>query len=263
MTGSSQTQETAPATGVRLQARAAAAALQFLTVYPALVHSQIAARELGASVGYFPLVGLLLGLSLAAFGWVARAVLPLSVACALVIGAWELFTGALHLDGFLDSCDGLFGGRTPADRLRILRDHRVGAYAVAGGVIVLLLRYSALLAAGLPLTGLVLAAVCGRWTISLSLVALPYARPDGLGRAMKDHAGPAQAAVATVTALAVLVTLGGLTGLIAAAAAALIAAAWAVVVMQRLPGMTGDTYGAACVLVETGVLVLLSARLWP
>ncbi|NPV08440.1 MAG: adenosylcobinamide-GDP ribazoletransferase [Anaerolineae bacterium] len=262
MTGSSLTQETAPATGLRLQARGAAAALQFLTVYPALVRSRFAEQELGASVGYFPLAGLLLGLSLAAFGWVARAIFPLPVACVLVIGVWELFTGALHLDGFLDSCDGLFGGRTLEDRLRILRDHHVGAYAVAGGVTILLLRYSALLAAGLPLTGLVLAAVCGRWAISLSLVALPYARPDGLGRAMKDHAGPAQAAVATVTAVAALVALSGVTGLIALALGAVTAAAWAAVVMRRLPGMTGDTYGATCVLVETSVLLLLSARLW-
>jgi adenosylcobinamide-GDP ribazoletransferase len=250
-----------PVTGLRLQGRSLAAALQFLTVYPPLIRSQITVRELGAAVSYFPLVGLVLGLSLALLAWGAKAVLPLTVACALTLGLWEALTGALHLDGFLDSCDGLFGGHTPEDRLRILRDHHVGAFAVAGGVVMLLLRYAALLAGGLPLTGLVLATICGRWAIALSIAAMPYARPSGLGRAMKDHAGPTQAVVATAIALVGLVALGGLTGLAAALVTLLVTGVWAVVVMRRLPGMTGDTYGAACYLTETAVLVLLSSRL--
>jgi len=39
----------------------------------------------------------------------------------LVLTAWVVLTGALHLDGFCDLCDGLFGGRTPEDRLRIMQ----------------------------------------------------------------------------------------------------------------------------------------------
>ena len=82
-------------------------------------------------------------------GWLdaaLRLVFPGSVAAALVLVAWVALTGALHLDGFLDACDGLLGGGTPEERLRIMRDERVGAFALAGGILLLLVKYSALAA---------------------------------------------------------------------------------------------------------------------
>src|SRR5438128_442116 len=99
------------------------AALQFLTLMPPVVRRPFTRDELGRAVGFFPVVGLLLG------GWLAGADrlcewlrLPPGVAAVFVLVAWVTATGALHLDGLLDSCDGLFGGGTPDDRLRIMRD---------------------------------------------------------------------------------------------------------------------------------------------
>src|SRR5512137_1301144 len=158
-------------------------ALQFLTVAP-LPARLFTPLEMGRAVGYFPMVGALLGCVLALLDRGLNAVWPASVASALVLAAWVGLTGALHLDGFLDTCDGLLGGHSPEERLRIMRDERVGAFAVTGGVLLLLVKYAALAALPGRAPALILAPTLGRWGMALAIAAFPYARPEGLGRAM-------------------------------------------------------------------------------
>jgi adenosylcobinamide-GDP ribazoletransferase len=86
--------------------------------------------------------------------------------------------------------------------------------------------------------------------MALAVVAFPYARPEGLGRCMKDHAGWPQAALAGVTALATAALAATWLGLIVFALAAAAAVIGAVFVLRRIPGLTGDVYGALCELLE-------------
>jgi adenosylcobinamide-GDP ribazoletransferase len=190
------------------------AAVQFLTIVPPLVRRSFAPMELGRAVGYFPLVGLLIGGFVIGLNRLLALFLPSNVTAALVLTGWILCTGALHLDGFLDSCDGLFGGRTPEDRLRILRDERVGAFAVIGGVLLLLVKYQALTAIPYRSAALCLAPILGRWGMAVTVVAFPYARAEGLGRAMKDHAGSRQALLASAIAIAAAWFTAGWLGLV-------------------------------------------------
>ena len=132
------------------------AAVQFLLISPAFIRRPFTARELGAAVGFYPLVGLILGGLLVGLDWLSGWLFPPLVRSALVLTGWVLLTGALHLDGFLDACDGLLGGFTPERRLEIMRDERVGAYALSGGILLLLIQFSALSALdGGRLAGLV------------------------------------------------------------------------------------------------------------
>ena len=166
---------------------ALAAALQLLTIIPPLVRRTFTDREMGRAVGWFPLVGALLGAGLAVLDAAGRAIVPVPVAATLVLAAWIIGTGALHLDGFLDACDGLLGGHTPEDRLRIFRDERVGAFAVIGGVLLVLLKYSVLVGLEHRATAIIVIPTLGRWLMALAVVRYPYARPQGLGRI---HARP-------------------------------------------------------------------------
>jgi len=237
-----------------------AAAIQFLTLAPPLVRRPFTLAEMGRAVGYFPLVGALLGGALAILDRGLGIILPVSVTSALVLAAWVIFTGALHLDGFLDACDGLLGGHSPEVRLRILRDERVGAYAVAGGVLLLLVKYTALAAVPARTMALLLAPTLGRWGITLAVVAFPYARPEGLGRAMKDYAAWRQGALATGITLVAAWFIGGWLGLAAVALAGVTTWAGARFTLARLPGLTGDIYGAICEVVETLVLLCFALR---
>jgi adenosylcobinamide-GDP ribazoletransferase len=232
------------------------AAVQFLTIAPPLLRRPFTDAELGRAVGHFPLVGALIGGFLVGFDYLLALFLPSNATAALVLTGWILCTGALHLDGFLDSCDGLFGGRTPEDRLRILRDERVGAFAVIGGVLLLLVKFQALAALSQCSPALCLAPVLGRWGMAVAVVAFPYARAEGLGRTMKDHARWHQAFLASAIALIVAWIAAGWHGMVLLLLAGALLFLVARFVLGRLPGLTGDIYGALCELLE--LLVLLS-----
>lgn len=240
---------------IRANVTAWIAAVQFLTIAPPLLRRSFAPAEFGRAVGYFPLIGLFIGVFLIGLDRLFALFLPSGVAAALLLTGWILCTGALHLDGFLDSCDGLFGGRTPEDRLRILHDERVGAFAVIGGVLLLLVKFQALAALHNRNAALCLAPVLGRSGMAVAVVAFPYARIEGLGRAMKDHAGWSQALLASAIAIVSAWFAAAWVGLILLLLGGVLMFVLSRFVLTRLPGLTGDIYGALCELLE--VLVLL------
>ena len=237
-------------------------AFQFLTVAPPLLRRTIAPDELGRSVAFFPLVGLAVGLLLNGLYWLLSAIFPQVLVAAMVVGVWIACSGALHFDGFLDAVDGLLGGRTADDRMRILRDARVGAFAVAGGVTMLLLKFAAI--GGIGTGALIVAPLLGRWVISWAVVLFPYARAEGLGREMKDNAGWPQAVGASAISLAALVLLAPSIGIAATFTAVVVVGlcAWLLIrfTLARIPGLTGDIYGALCEVGETVCIVTLAAN---
>lgn len=245
--------------GLRLQVNAFVAATQFLTLVPPIIRRPFAAAELGGSVAYFPAVGLMLGLVLLGLDELSALALPADVGNVLVLVAWVALSGALHVDGFLDSCDGLLGGRTPEQRMEIMRDHRVGAFALVGGVLLFLLKFVSLGAVAHRASALLIVPLVGRWAMSLAMVAFPYARPQGVGRMLKDNVRGAHLVVATAVALIAVTVVGGWRGLAALTAGGVATFGIARYALWRIPGLTGDVYGAVCELVEATALLLLVA----
>lgn len=244
-------------------------AFGFLTVFPVPARGvEDGPAGYGRAFSWFPVVGLALGAVMAAAGFVFSLVLPAGVSAALVVALWVFLTGGLHLDGLMDSCDGLFCSKPPDERLTIMRDSRVGAFGVLGAVVVILVKYSALAAlfelpAVSPMfAALVAAPVLGRWAMALAVVAFPYHRHgDTLGGTFVAGAGRRQLALASASGLAILgglVAGGGSLAPFAALAAgtiATVAVAW--FALSRLPGLTGDVYGATCEVVEAAALVAI------
>lgn len=235
------------------------AALQFLTITPPLVRRPFTLPELARGVGFYPLVGLLIGLTLYLADGLFGLVFPNQINSALILALWVLLSGALHLDGFLDACDGLFGGSTVESRLRILHDERVGAFALAGGILLLLVKFTAIANSPLKDAALIIAPTLGRWGIAVALFAFPYAREEGLGRALKDHVTWRQLVLASFTALIAAWLIVDWRGIMVAGVAALVVWLGAVFTLHRIPGLTGDVYGAINELVEVAVLLTLIA----
>ena len=119
----------------------------------------------------------------------ARQGLPSLVVGALLVAALLVLTRALHTEGFLDCCDGLFGGYTSEDRLRILRDTHVGAFAVIGGAALILTKWSLL--ASTPdeaRIGLLLVFPClSRFGMLATMACFSYVRKQGLGTSFQEH----------------------------------------------------------------------------
>jgi adenosylcobinamide-GDP ribazoletransferase len=240
-------------------------ALRFLTVLPIPVARDTDYGRVGRSLVFFPLIGLLLGLLLAGLDWALDRVLPVSVTSAILLAVLVLVTGATHLDGFIDTCDGMVAGKTPQQRWEIMRDSRVGAFGVVGACCFLLLMYVSL--TNLPESSrtwaLVLMPVLGRWAVVCAIWAFPYARPEGLGRAFKDQARWWMVALATVAALAVSVAGLWLTGLAIVLGVALLTLLLCVVLKWKFAGLTGDTYGAVIVMGElTGLILVIALPSW-
>ena len=238
-------------------------ALQFLSSLPIHLPGMPQPQELGRSLLFYPLVGLLFGLLL----WGLNALLagtPLMLHAALLLTLWVLLSGGLHLDGLADSADAWLGGFGDRERtLTIMKDPRSGPIAVVTLVLVLLLKFCALLALIEQQHSAVLLIVplIGRSALLAVFLTTPYVRAGGLGQALADHL-PRRAGW-WVLALCALgcVFLTGVAGVWALGLAAIGFVWLRRVMMQRLGGTTGDTAGALLELLEVLVLVGLALRL--
>jgi len=220
-------------------------ALGFLTAFGG------AAEPDRRSIAWFAPVGALVGFVVGAVWWGAGEGWSSSlIAATVAVAADAAVTGMLHLDGLADSADGL-GARDRERALAIMRDHSVGAYGTSALVLDLLLKSAALGALAergevLP----VIAAFAVSRAAALPLAAaLPYARPEGTGRALHGLS-PRVAAAGLVLAVALAVPAPGT--LVAAAA---VVAAVGLIAHRRLGGVTGDVLGAAIELTATAALV--------
>jgi adenosylcobinamide-GDP ribazoletransferase len=125
---------------------------------------------LSESLPYFPLVGLLLGVLMAAFYWACSFVLPHALTLALTLGLGLLVTGGFHEDGWADVCDGMGGAYTRQRVLEIMKDSRVGAFGAMGLTWMLLSRFCVFL--NLPLAWVILALILGQSISRLAAIAL-------------------------------------------------------------------------------------------
>ncbi len=243
------------------------AALQFLTIIPLSKWREFSPEELGRSIGYFPLVGIIIGLILAGLNWLLTLLLPSVVVNALLIVCLAVITGALHLDGLVDTCDGIAGHKTPEERWRVMHDSRAGGFGLVGVCLLLLVKYISLnnIPQPLVMATLVLMPVVSRWAMVYAIFAYPYARASGLGKVFKQGASWLRLAMATLIALAAAVVLARLAGL------AIMFGIWAIVIAmaaylkRKFSGLTGDTYGAINEVAEVGVLIfvlLLAHNQW-
>lgn len=245
---------------MRRSLAALSVAVGFLTVIPVRTDS-VEPRTVGRSLIWFPVVGLLIGFLLAAVDLLAADVFTRGVTVALVLTTGAMLTGAIHLDGLADSADGVFGGRTPARRLEIMRDSRIGSYGVVALILALLLQLAALDALGETdrLRALLLVPALARGGMVLAITSFPYVRPEGLGRTFKDHASRADLVfVSVVTLLASLLILRG-AGLLLWVTAVVVTLAAGWFFSRRLGGLTGDTYGAIAVIDEVVLFLVLAA----
>ena len=220
-------------------------------------------RKLSAAARAFPItgafVGAVAGAALLGANWAGLHPMASALA-ALAVSA--LLTGALHEDGLADTADGFGGGGTRAQKLKIMRDSRIGAFGVLALVF------------GVGIRASILASLLGPWAAAAALVAagalsrgllpavmylLPAARSDGLDKkaGKPDREGAVVAAL--LGAMLALVFLGQAAGLwaIAAGAAAVAAMAW--LAKRQIGGHTGDVLGAAQQVAEVAVLAAAAA----
>ena len=177
----------------------------------------------------------------------------------LLLVALIILTGALHLDGFIDTCDGLAVRDLPAVRLKAMSDSRVGAFGVIGGCSMLLAQFASLMAlpTGLRANALILMPVLSRWAMVYAICAFPPAKKEGMGWTIKQGARWKGMAVATGISLGIASVLLRWWGLALLAAIGLVALIFARFLCSRLGGLSGDSYGAVNEFAQLAMLILI------
>ena len=244
--------------------RSLIAAIRFLTRLP-MPGPATMATDLPAAIGWFPLVGALVGVAIAGAYLGLAQWWPPSIAAVLAVAGGLLLTGGFHEDAVSDAADGLGGGTDRERTVAIMHDSRVGAFGVMGLWVLLTLRWAALMAAGAAgvdvLLMFVLASAWGRWTAAPLLRFLPPVS-DGLAKDVHASGGNTPLVIATLLIAAVSIALHwyGCPRVPLAAVVALgTTAIWGLYLRCRLGGQSGDLLGAGNQFTEAAVLLTLLA----
>ncbi|MFW6238395.1 MAG: adenosylcobinamide-GDP ribazoletransferase [Halanaerobiales bacterium] len=238
-------------------------AVQFITTIPVRIELDYSEQEVAASMLFYPLLGTLLGLVLAGVNYVGQLFLPPLVNGCLIVVILVLLSGGIHLDGLMDSCDGLFSGRGKERILEIMRDSRAGTFGVLAAVLVLLLKFSLIVELPGPyqFRSLLFFPAAGRWAMVYAACFHPYARKEGMGKVYAKNIERRHFIIATIWTLLLAVLLFGLQALIISLFS------WFTLVLLikgikvKIAGLTGDSYGAINEIMETAVLMIITILL--
>lgn len=243
-------------------------ALQFLTRLPVFWHPNPEAedyeKQLGQSVLYYPMVGLIIGVLLVLLLQMLEmiSIFPArnGVYAALLLGGWIMLTGALHLDGLADSVDAWVGGLGDRQRtLEIMKDPRSGPAGVTAIGLVLLLKFAALsVLVDHNWQVLLIAPILGRCAAVALLLTTSYVRPNGIGSLQASNVPHKPAWMIVIGALGFVVWLYGdwLPGFLI-----IVLLVWfweRYRMINRIGGTTGDTAGAMIEIIETATVITLS-----
>ena len=235
---------------------AALAAWVFLTRLP-LPAAQLDESDFEAAPGFYPLVGVLIGvIGAAAFalGW---AIGGAFIAAIFGTAATLLATGAFHEDGLADLFDGQ-GATTSERMMEIMRDSRLGTFGAAALLIVLLLKIAALsqMPFMVAIAALPVAHGASRLSAVIVIATSRYARAEGIAQPVAKGIGAAPLVVATLTGIAAVAIgatfLGPGAALCGLAGLAIGHISTRLLFERKLGGYTGDCLGAVQQISEVG-----------
>ncbi|KKB36026.1 adenosylcobinamide-GDP ribazoletransferase [Bacillus thermotolerans] len=160
---------------------------QFFSVVPIRRNLPMDTRHLQVMLRLFPLYGLLKGFLYGGVFWLVLEWSPLTP-LGNAFFLWLvpiIWTGGLHLDGWIDASDAFFSYRDRDRRLDILKDSRVGAFGVLSLIILLAARFLfvyEIAAFGSSMLALfvILIPFYSQLLIGLLLNHVPPARKEGL-----------------------------------------------------------------------------------
>lgn len=240
-------------------------ALQFLTKIPVNIHlteEDLSPSNMANTLILFPLVGLMLGLFLVGFDYLIRGLQfnPL-LQNSLLFSFYILLTGGLHLDGYMDTVDGLLPAVSPIERQKIMKDSHIGAFAALLLVLLLLVKVGLFM----ELTGtirypaLFLLPIFSRWSLVLAATFFKNPKQEGLGHLFSQGMDKKKLFQSTLLLLPLWVILSPQVFLLLPLLllSTQILGWW---ITSRIQGLTGDCYGFIHELNEILILLFLILR---
>ncbi|MBI3009049.1 MAG: adenosylcobinamide-GDP ribazoletransferase [Candidatus Omnitrophica bacterium] len=235
------------------------AALQFLTIFPVRIN-EMKEEELGESMAFFPVIGLLIGISTAILNYFLSHLMSENLVNIFLIIWIVIVTGGLHLDGFADTCDGIFSWRSDKNEiLKIMRDSRIGTMGVLGIFSLLLLKYELL--SNIPgrekYIALIIMPVFGRFSQTVSAFTLPYARETSGAASFIRHLNIKTIIFSSILFLVITTPVWFPKVFLIDLVSLIILVPLLLFFSKKLGGVTGDVLGAINEVVEIIVLVVI------
>ncbi|MEL6471768.1 MAG: adenosylcobinamide-GDP ribazoletransferase [Cyanobacteria bacterium J06623_4] len=238
-------------------------ALMFYTCLPIPRSWPVSFRQIACWV---PWIGLVIGGILALADWSLRILqMPVTVSSGLVVVLGIALTGGLHLDGVMDTADGL-SVPNPERRLAVMADSRMGAFGGMAATALILLKVLALSAIA-QYRGFVLVAIAvwGRWAQQWAIGRYPYLKKEGKGALHKSAIPTIWQTLPHLLAMLAISGVLGISGLIPIGLSVrttlgglLLSGLVSSYFYRQLGGHTGDTYGAVVEWTEALLLCSLT-----
>jgi len=227
-------------------------ALRLLTIIPLGKKIDLKGGNLASSTIFFPLVGIIIGGFLVLIN-IITSFLPSFIRNVLIMIGWIWITGALHLDGFVDTMDGFAAGEKRENILRVMRDSFVGAKGIIALICLLMLKFFILLeiSAEYKNYALLFSPAIGRYSMVIGTYLSPYARKEGgMGKEFFNHKTIKDALWSTIIVIIMGLFLFNLAGFYIIGLNLLVSLLLIIYIKKRIGGLTGDTLGALNEIIE-------------
>lgn len=207
----------------------------------------------GYAVMFYPLIGFILGAVLWGVYLLLAPYAPSLHVGIIIFVLWVLLTGALHLDGFSDTVDGLYVKKERA--LEVMKDSHVGGMGMIMSVTFLIAKASSL--AHFELFYLLpLILLLSRLNTVLAIYFYPYISQRGMGTLAKEEFTKLQMFIALFYSFLIVLAYNKLLLFVSALLVLFVIKSFFI---KRYGGFSGDIYGFT---IEATELILLNILLF-
>jgi len=234
--------------------------LQFFTTIPLPFNINVDEKDLGKGLAFAPLVGLIIGSLLAGFYYLVAPYFTQGIMAAFIILLYFLLTGGLHMDGLGDTFDGIFSCRPKAKMLEIMRDSRIGTFALLAVLGTVLVNWAILseMTYENSLYTLILMPMAGRIGSLVGAGISTYARTEqGLGKSFIEYCGFLEIIIGSISYGIVFYLVAGMDIMLPAIIPLISGFLIVKYLSRKVGGATGDILGAVCELNQTVFLIVM------
>ena len=241
--------------------------LQFFTRIPINKTIDIKEGDFPKGIVFFPLIGLIVGVINGIVYYFVSKIVGGFIPLILVLLVNAIVTGALHLDGLADTCDGVFSARKRERMLEIMRDSAIGTNGMLGLFFLLILKLAFLdiVPKEIILPTIILTPVVGRTVMATTIYRAKYARAgEGLGDLFIGKTTLKQTIITLIMGLVLSYGLLKLPGILCLTLVLPVGYMLQRFFTNKLGGLTGDLLGAINEVTELVSLpsFILIYRIW-
>lgn len=234
--------------------------LQFLTRIPINISVDVKEEDFIKGVRFFPIVGLIIGIINTIVYMLCSLIMPPQAAIVGTVLSNILITGALHIDGLADTCDGIFSSRSRDRMLEIMKDSRIGTNGAVAIFFDLALRIVLLLSINETqiIKTLIISPILSRTIMVVLMHYSVYARTEGgLGNLFIGKIGLKDMISTVIIAIFISSALFEYKIVLVIVSNLILMIIYKSYIYQKIGGMTGDTLGAGNEISELMVILAI------